>query len=215
MSIADIYAFAQKEGNLKNLEGLMARYRNEQGEMETVKVKTREYDDKKFVRDRLDWEDIIDAFNVSTMSIPEEAFERLLQYNFDNAFARAALETRVLWIKDEYQKIVSEAREFLFSPLTTAQRVFEEAEPVEGKRRAVEKALRAAVPQLLKLLEGRRGEEGKGEMNAFMGFLRGLIEGGGNPEEKLVKHALAKIRGQIGEETKRRGKNSFLVTPGA
>src|SRR3989344_2971819 len=213
-TIAEIYEFAQKEGNLANIEGLMARFRDAGGKEVMVKIKTREYDDKKFVRDRLDWKDILEAFEPATMEISEAKKDKLLGYNFDNSFAHACLETRVAWVKEQYLHVVADAREFLFAPKSEAELVYEEmiAGGVE-KQKAVEKALRAAVPHLVKLLKEHKGEVLQGDMNAFMGFLRGIISQGEHPEEVLAKYAILRIQATIQSETKKRGKNSFWVIP--
>ena len=50
-------------------------------------------------------------------------------------------------------------------------------------------------------------------MNAFMGFLRGIISEGEHPEEVLAKYAILRIQATIQSETKKRGKNSFWVIP--
>ncbi|MBI2637704.1 MAG: hypothetical protein HYW88_02280 [Candidatus Sungbacteria bacterium] len=213
-TIAEIYEFAQAEGNLKNIEGLMALFHGSNGKDVMVKIKTREYDDKKFVRDRLDWEDILKAFDSATMEIPDAKKDQLLGYNFDNRFATACLEARIAWIREEYQKVVVEAREFLFTPKGEAERIFEDlTQKGEPKQKAVEKALRAAVPHLVKLLKEYKGEVLQGDMNAFMGFLREIISEGERPEEVLAKHAMIRIQAIIDAETKKRGKNSFWVIP--
>ena len=192
----------------------MAQYTDENGKKIMVKVKTREYDDKKFVRDRLDWEDIIEAFDKETMEIPPEKFEALLSYNFDNNFARAALEARIAWIQEEYRKIAGEVREFIFQPLGEAESVYNNSiSKGEEKRKAVDKALRAAVPKLVELLKKGSDKLDQGEMNSLMGFLRDIISGGEKPEVRLAAYAINRIQAHIGEEKKKKGKNSFWVIP--
>ncbi len=214
MTIPQIYQFAQGHGNLKNIEGMMALYRDAEGKQTLVKIKTREYDDKKFVRDRLDWDVIFDAVDPGTMDISPEAREKLLLYNADNLFAKAALDQRIEWMQTEYRRIVSETREFLFGPYTEAQRKFDEfVQDGKSSKEATGLALRATIPALVRLLEERLGADGKAQMGTMMGFLRAFLAGSERPEEALAKHAILKMRGSIEAETKRRGKNGFWIIP--
>lgn len=214
MTIAEIYRFAQTEGNLQNLEGVMARYHDADGEDILVKVKVREYDDKKFVRDRLDWERIIKAFDPKTMAVPAQKKEELLSYNFDNAFARAALEARIQWIRDVYERVVADTRQFVFGPHSIALAEYERliASGME-KRKAIDSAVRHAVPHLQKILEEDRGEAKSGDMRTFMGFLRDMLSDTNTPEERLAIYALKKAQETVESETKKRGKNSFWMIP--
>ena len=213
-TIADIYRTLQQEGGATNLEGVMAQYTNAEGKKVLVKVKTREYDDKKFVRDRLDWEDILESFDPKTMEVPPENFEKLLSYNFDNAFARAALEARIQWIKEQYREIAKQTLEFLAQPRGEADRIFQEkisqgADP----KKALEEALRGAARNLLEILKGRDEETLKNEMKTLMGFLRDTVSVTEKPEARLINHAFVKIEKIIEQEKKKKGKNSFWVVP--
>ncbi len=214
MTVAQIYEFAQGEGNLTNIEGMMALYRDEEGKQVLVKIKTREYDDKKFVRDRLDWETILEAVDPTTMDIAPEAREKLLLYNADNVFAKAALERRIEWIQVEYRRITAEMQAFLFGPYSEA-RVAYEGFLGTGKtpKDATDLALRAAVPGLIALLKERFGPDGKQRMGVMMGFLRAFLSGREQPAEALAKHALTQVRDRVEAETRRQGKNSFWVIP--
>ncbi|MBI2637608.1 MAG: metallophosphoesterase [Candidatus Sungbacteria bacterium] len=215
MTIAQIYDYAQKDDNIKNLEGFMAIYTDPQTGTEVmVKVKAKEYSDKKFVRDYLDWESIIEAIDPNTMEISEADKEKLLRYNFDNNFARAALETRLQWIRAQYEKTVAEAKEFIFGPYSEAQKIYDDlTQKGEERPKAIELALRGTVPHLIKLLETRKGEARKSEMGALMSFMRNLISGQEQPEVTLAKYAINKAEKIIEEEIKKHGKNSFWVIP--
>ena len=192
----------------------MALYRDAEGKQTLVKVKTREYDDKKFVRDRLDWETIFDAIDPAAMDIAPEAREKLLLYNADNLFAKAALDQRMEWVRAEYRRVVGETREFLFGPYTAAQEKYD-GFVLAGKspKEATDLALRATVPVLIRLLEERLGAEGKAQMGLMMGFLRTFLSGREQPDEAIAKHAILRMRGSIETETKKRGKNGFWIIP--
>lgn len=213
-TIADIYRMFQEEGGVTNLEGVMAQYSDQENKKVLVKIKTREYDDKKFVRDRLDWEDILESFDPKTMEVPPENFEKLLSYNFDNAFARAALETRIQWIKEQYREIARQTLEFLSSPKGEADRIFQEkiSQGIDPQK-ALEEALRGAARNLLEILKGRGEETLKNEMKVLMGFLRDTVSGTEKPEARLINHAFVKIEKIIEQEKKKKGKNSFWVVP--
>ena len=213
-TIADIYRMLQQEGSAANLEGVMAQYSDTEGKKVLVKVKTREYDDKKFVRDRLDWKDILESFDPKTMEVPPENLEKLLSYNFDNAFARATLEARIQWIKEQYREIARQTLEFLSSPKGEADRIFQEkiSRGIDPKR-ALEESLRIAAANLKELLKDYSGEAFKNEMGALMGFLRGIMSDKEKPEARLIGHAFAKIQKMIEQEKKKKGKNSFWIVP--
>lgn len=215
MTIADIHRVAQEEGKFINMEGVMALYEDKNGEKTFVKIKAREYSDKKFVRDHLQWKDIIKAFDEQTMEVPDAKKEEILFYNFDNHFARSALEARIQWIQQEYHAIVREVRELIFSPLTDAERIYNETIAAgEGREQAIENAMRhGARPSLESLLEKVKGEALEEDKKAMMGFVRDMISGRVKPETRLLKYALGRIEKNIEAETRKRGKNSFWIVP--
>lgn len=214
MTIADIYTYAQTSHDLHNLEGMMAQYTDEQGKQVFVKVKTREYDDRKFVRDRLDWDKIFEAIDPEAMEMSEAAKEKLLLYNFDNAFANAALDARLTWIRNQYETIVSKIREFLFSPITDAELIYQEMlASGKDKKEAVNKTLSLIAPKLQQILKQSEQKITGGEYRTMMGFLRAILHGEQSPEKVLATYALARIHTTIEQELKKRGKNSFWVVP--
>jgi predicted kinase len=212
MTIHQIYDYAQREGSLPNYEGLMAEYTDETGKKLMVKVKTREYTDKKFVRDRLDWEDILEAFNKETMDISPEKRDSLLKYNYNNVFARAALEARIAWIQEEYKKIANQMKKFLILPLGEARAIYDETS-AQGGREALGKAMKAAVPKLAEILKSETGKTDQNKMNVLMGFLRDIISERENPESRLASYAIEQITARIEEEKKKKGENSFWIIP--
>ncbi|MBI2064923.1 MAG: AAA family ATPase [Candidatus Yanofskybacteria bacterium] len=217
MTVAQIYQYAQEEGNLPNLEGLMAQYTDETGRETMVKVKTREYSDKKFVRDRLDWDKIVEAFNWNTVGVSDEKFEELLSYNLDNDFARAALEARIQWIRNEYLKILAEVYEFCFDAMAEAELSYGRAKKESGEEKAIQMAM-GTVSQRLdgKIKENSRhtfNTADKSSLMSLMGFVRHTLFQNGELKAGMGQYALKKIAGKIGEEKKKRGKNSFWVVP--
>jgi|GEM_PF-1722682 len=213
MTVHQIYDHAQQEGALPNYEGLMAEYTDETGKRLMVKVKTREYTDKKFVRDRLDWEDIITAFDKDTMDITPEKRDSLLKYNFDNAFARAALEARISWIQEECAKVADQIKEFLLLPLGEVRAIYD-AESGGDKKAALGKAMKAASLKLAEALKADMGKVDQQTMNMLMGFTRDILSGSENPESRIASYAMTQIRLRIEAEKKKKGKNSFWVIPG-
>ena len=214
MTIAQIYAYAQEEGNIRNLEGLMAQYTDENGKKVMVKVKAKEYDDKKFVRDRLDWEKIIEAFDKETLEVSPEKFEALLSYNVDNNFARAALEARIQWINGERERLVLEVIDFMFEPLSEAELLYHEGLlKLKDKGKALENALKMIALKIRELLKGGSDKFGEKDLNVLMSILRAVISGEGRPERVIAKYAVNKIIFRIEEEKKKKGKNSFWIVP--
>lgn len=212
MTVAEIYRFAQEEGNVRNVEGLMALYEDADGRDVLVKVKTREYDDKKFVRDRMDWDKIFDAVDIKTMTLTREAMDRLLSYNIDNTFARAALEVRAQWMRDQYEQTVAEVRRFMLGPTSDAEQLVLQFEAAGMDRKAaVGKALQQSVPNIIRLLES--SGLGREKMSTMMGFLRSFLSDSGVPEEALAAHALEQMKKKIESETKKRGQNAFWIIP--
>ena len=173
----------------------------------------REYTDKKFVRDHLAWKKIFDAIDLDTMDIAPEKREELLKYNADNAFAQAALCARIGWMQEEYRSIAEQVRELLFSPLTDANRVYEEQIAAGAeKKEAVNQAVRSAVPTVIRLLK-ESDAVGKGEHGAFLGFLRKTLADEEGPEQSLARFALNKISERIDREQRARGVNAYWLTP--
>ncbi len=213
MTIADIYRMAQTPGTFPNLEGLMALMKNDEGQPTRVKIKCREYDDKKFVRDRLDWERILDSLDTKTLVCPSEARDELLGYGADNPFVEAALTTRLEWIQEEYQRVSQQVRDFLFAPYTDAERVYEQALASHSPEQALASAMRAAVPTMIALLDQSEHRHLKEEQNALFGFLRSLLSKKIHPQEALAGYALKKIRECIARVTKEKGKNAFWILP--
>ncbi len=212
MTIAEIYRLAQTAGTLKNIEGLMAVYRT-QSETITVKVKAREYDDKKFIRDRLDWEDILTRLDRTTLTMDERSKDELLLYQYDNPFVVSALETRLEWIHSRGLEIAAQVQELLSSPLQQAQEIYAQA---LGAGQDHASALRAAMRETYKVIMvvvKDRDEFEAGTKNAFMGFLRKMIASKEHPEEALRTYALSRIREQIAEETKTRGEAAYWLVP--
>lgn len=214
MTVAQIYEYAQGEGNLKNLEGLMVQYTNEIGKKITVKVKTREYDDKKFVRDRLDWEDIIEALNPETMDISPEKFEELLSYNLDNNFARATLNTRIQWIKEQYQNIVYQALDFSLDAMAKAELLYNRLKNKSGKEKAMQQAMKMASDMLDKKIETESDNVFKAkDKGSLMILIRRTILQGSDSDSQFGSYALTRISQAIEQEKKKKGKNSFWVVP--
>jgi predicted kinase len=207
MTIAEIYEFAQKSGNLKNLEGLMAVYLDaKNGEQTTVKIKTREYDDKKFVRDKLKWKKIFDNFDWKAMDIPEEKKEALLFYNLDNDFAKAALDVRIDWIRGEFERMQNEFFEKYDSLLKIAEKAFREAKDEKGENEpdAIKAALRIASDEY-KL----RYSEDKSR-GSVLGYIRSHFM---SQSFDLGNYIKEKIGNKIEAETSKRGHAAYWLTP--
>ncbi|MBI3633352.1 MAG: AAA family ATPase [Candidatus Vogelbacteria bacterium] len=215
MTIAQIYEYAQQEGTLENLEGLMAQYRDKDGKIITVKVKTRGYDDKKFVRDQLDWEKLVEEFNKETLDIDEDKREKLLKYNFDNTFANATLETRITWMRDRVNEIVNELRDLLVLPSELARLKYEEnIEKGMNKTAALRQAAAAMVPDLEAYMKASKTDKHKGDVGYIISFLKSVLSDESEPETKLRDQAFKIVKEEIEAEEKRRPKNSFWLVPG-
>lgn len=214
MTIVEIYKYAQQEGNLTNLEGLMAQYTDEDGKKVMVKVKTREYDDKKFVRDRLDWEKIIEAFDQKTMDVPPEKFEELLSYNFDNNFARAALYARIQWVKERFRDIIEQAWDFTFDAMARAELSYNQLSSVEGDQKAIQRAMKEASDMIdAKIKAGDAGLFQSKDSGSLKGFIRHVVRKDIDPDLELATYAIARISETIQEIRNKKGKNSFWVVP--
>lgn len=214
MTVAEIYRRAQTPDVFPNLEGLMARVRDDNGNTSLIKIKCRGYDEKKFVRDHLDWETLFDALDPKTLTCPPETMEELLKYNIDNVFAKGALMARLQWIHEEYQAIAERVRAFLFAPYAEAEQAYMSViESGEKPDRALNAAMKASVPVLIKLLDQNEHRGMKEEKNVLMGFLRGLLSKKGQPEEAIASFALKKMRGKIEEMQRKKGKNAYWLVP--
>ena len=214
MSIAEVYAYAQTPGTLPNMEGLMAQYVNEEGEKVTVKVKVREYDEKKFVRDRLDWKKIFDRIDFRTMTLSEEDRNWLLGYNYDNAFVIAALDTRLEWLQAEKERIVSEARALLDPIMKRVQVSYQEAvDGGEDPRKALSRILNPVSREVIGLLRGRGEEIGKHTLNKYITYIRSFVTQGSKSISQVEKIVFKEIKKKIEDETKRRGQASYWLLP--
>ena len=214
MTIAQIYEFAQKEGNLINLDGLMCQYRDASGKLVTVKVKAREYDDKKFVRDSLDWEKLLEEFDIDALDINEDKREKLLKYNYDNGFATAVLETRIAWMRDRVNEIVSELRDLLVLPSEIARLKYEEnIETGMNKMAALRAAAAAMVKDLEEYMKASKSDKHKGDVGYIVSFIKSVLSEDAEPESKLRAQAFKIVKEEIAEEAKRRPKNSFWLVP--
>lgn len=212
-TIAQIYAHAQAEGNLTNLEGLMAVYRDMDGDKVTVKVKTKEYDEKKFVRDHMDWEDIFKDLDPKTMRLVPGTEAELLGYRVDDAFARAALETRLGWIKGEHEKTIAEVTLLIAEPLQHAREIYQEELLKDGDEKL---ALRRTMARASKEVDdvfsrsGHAVEKGK---NPIKGFLRNMLAGEMKDDAQLGAFAIARMRKKIEAMKKERGNAAFWLVP--
>lgn len=215
MTIQQIYAYAQIEGNLQNLEGLMAQYTDPTtNERITVKVKTIEYDQKKFIRDRLKWEKILDRFDWTTLDIPGEHREALMAYNSDNVFVRAALQTRIDWIKREYMNIIVGVQNLVSDAWIPAQEEYDTL-LVQGvsQQQAINAAMRIVVERLPGLLQSNNIQIPESTQGQILGFLRDIIAD--NPQaytrlEELAKRAIQLL---IDKEVQKKGKSSYWLIP--
>ena len=215
MTIAQIYAYAQKEGNVTNLEGFMALYTDPgTGKDAMIKIKSREYSDRKFVRDHLNWEDIFEAVNPDTVDIAGSEKEKLLKYNTDNNFARAALEARIQWIRDEYARITLETKKLLSPQMAEVKMLYtNEIKAGASPQTARVNALRGVAKNIADLVRAQRAEGKGASQNAFMKFLGDVLDGKEDSGMAFAGYALTKIKGSIETEIKKRGKNSFWLTP--
>lgn len=212
-SIAEIYTHAQLEGNLTNLEGLMAVYRDQNGKRVTVKIKTKEYDEKKFVRDHMDWENIFKDLDLTTMQLVSGTEGELLGYRIDDAFARAALKTRLGWIREEYERTTSEITLLIAKPLVHAREIYREELLKDGDAPlALRRTMRRASAEIDILFEKTdyAGTEGK---NPIKGFLRDMLAGETKADARLSAFALARMRKKIEETKKKRGNAAFWIIP--
>ena len=212
-TIAEIYTEAQTEGNLTNLEGLMATYRDKDGDKVTVKVKTKEYDDKKFVRDHVDWDDIFKDLDPRTMTLVPGTEAELLGYRIDDAFAQAALRTRLGWIKEEYEKTVAEITLLITEPLAHARTMYQEELQKDGDEKL---ALRRTMARASREVDATfattefKDTEGK---NPIKGFLRNILAGEAKADEGLGKFALARMKKKIDAVKKKRCNAAFWILP--
>jgi predicted kinase len=213
MTIADIYRFAQEPGATKNLEGLMAIYPGADGEPTTVKVKAREYDDKKFIRDRLEWKKIFERIDIESLGMSEEQQDDLLLYQYDNPFVTSALETRLEWIQAEAQRLKQEVTAALLGPMEGGQKAYDAAfETTQDHKKAVGAAMKVAAREVMQALKGKKGFD-KGSMNSFMGFLRKTLSGEEDPDKTLNTYVLNMLKQRIDAEIQKKGKNSYWLLP--
>ncbi len=216
MTIAQIFKFAQTPGKLVNMEGLMAQYRDtETGEKLTVKVKAIEYDKRKFVRDKLAWEKILEVFDWKNLDIAPDEKEALLSYNLDDIFIRTVLETRIDWIKKEYNDTISEIQEFVMAPWLEAQEIYDNVISSGGNpQQAVSKAMSFIHITITQMLESENNSQfSKSIRNSILGFIRGVLSGEPKAYENLKSIAQERIKQKIESEIQKRGKASYWVTP--
>ncbi len=212
-TIAEIYRKAQTPGVLTNIEGLMALYHDKDGEAVLVKIKAREYDDKKFVRDHLKWEKIFDALDPKTLELTKEKREALLKYNIDNGFAASALTSRIEWIQRHYRDTIEKINLFLLGPTASAQAAIEAAKAAgKDEKAALTIGIRAAIPEIERMLSTANTGIPLSQ-NTALSFIRSLLTKEASPESKIASHAIMLMKQQIEKETAKRGKNSFWLIP--
>ena len=204
MTIAEIYQYAQTEGNLSNLEGLMAIYIDAvTGEQVTVKVKAVEYDNKKYVRDHLRWDKMFEKFDWQTLTLPPDETETFLGYKRDSLFVQEALQARLNWIKEKYAELEQDFFHRNDKWLEQAKAIFRAAVG-DGKnpKEASALAIKAIVPELVEATDAERG--------AVLGFIRDRLNG---REPKLIKFFQDIIVARVEKEQKKRGHAAYWLVP--
>jgi predicted kinase len=214
MSVADIYTAAQTEGRFSNLEGMMALCRETDGSERLIKIKTKEYNDKKFARDHCDWETLFDALDTKTLNISEEKREQILSYNIDNVFANAVIETRLRWIREQYLDTVAQIESFLIDVVALARDYHAELfSKTKDNKQSIDQTLKEIYPFVEDILTAHTGRVVPQDKNASMAFIRSVLRNEENPSDALVQRALGVIRAKIASEEKKRGPNAFWILP--
>jgi predicted phosphodiesterase len=205
MTIAQIYKHAQTEGSLNNYEGLMAIYKDERtGESVTVKVKAVEYDNKKYVRDHLDWERMLDRLDWETLDMSDDDIEGFLSYKRDSQFVRAALEARINWVREEYDRIeqifATEYKPYMDLALEKLQLLIQTD---KNKKAVVDKTIR----EILSVMQSN----GKGdEPGPVLDWIRCNLLG---QPDRLRVYIESVIRKRIEKESKKRGHAAYWLLP--
>lgn len=223
MTIAEIYKFAQKSGNLHNLEGLMAQYvDNTTGEKITVKVKTREYDDRKFVRDRMDWEKLLESYdwNFDHPGLSQQAMEKILSYNRDNDFAKMAIAVRNNWITSEYLNFVNDIQDTVIPAWEAADKEYQTQLTLGVETtKAKDLATNLAIQEIMKQFNSGTTKIVPAFQGTTIGFLKSIlfsVPGSRESKEaynKLSRSAQDHIRYLLEQETKKRGHSAYWLKP--
>ncbi|PIR93899.1 hypothetical protein COT97_04205 [Candidatus Falkowbacteria bacterium CG10_big_fil_rev_8_21_14_0_10_39_11] len=208
LTIAEIYQKAQTEGELHNLEGLMAIYHDhDTGEQVTVKVKAIEYDNKKFVRDRMKWDKLLDRFDWEKLEMSDDDKDLFMSYKRDSEFVVAALETRLEWIRDQVKSIIEN---FIgqYKDIIKASQLRYLTYIRNGESQA--DAITKSVNDALVMYRSAGGKMDKEDKGVLLSFIRS-IRGGQN--RMMIAYAKKKITTRIQTETAKRGQASFWLLP--
>ena len=206
-TIAEIYQIAQTEGSFENIEGFMAVYHDAvTGEETTVKVKAVEYDNKKFVRDKLDWDKLFEKFDWIDQDISPAARAKLISYKRDSEFVNEAFEARIQWIRDEICRLKKDFVQRHESIIESAIDVYTSP---KYKKKTDQQRLDLALREVLHIFESREDLE-KFEKQTILAYVRNIISGSDDPIGKRVRKD---IEQRIKDETRKRGQNAFWLTP--
>jgi hypothetical protein len=198
-------------GVFHNVEGFMAQYRDDDGREQMVKIKSRSYDDRKFMRD-MKWEKLLAAFDFTLRDVPLSKRIQMLWYNVSNPAVRRMLEERIAWIRDTYEGVISQAEKLVAEPLRVAMEYIA-AHTSDGEVVNMREGLRSANAMLVKSLQANYGEVSKELISSHMGFIRSALSGKGTPADAIHRYAIRHTESVIARETEKRGTCAFWVTP--
>ena len=125
------------------------------------------------------------------------------------------LETRIDWIKKEYNDTISEIQEFVMAPWLEAQEIYDNVISSGGNpQQAVSKAMSFIHITITQMLESENNSQfSKSIRNSILGFIRGVLSGEPKAYENLKSIAQERIKQKIESEIQKRGKASYWVTP--
>ena len=179
-----------------------------------VKIKAIEYDNKKWIRDHLTWDRLLDVFDFQESTIPYQAREQLLVRRPNSPYVREVLDKRIQWISEAAE--VS-AREMLamLTPVIDAATEAKETMLESGTdvSKAMAMTMRRVSPVVKQLVASDEGQELGLPFKTAMGIVRSAVSGKSTVSAQVKEQVISSLREQLKKETSKRGKCAYWETP--